>query len=755
MKQPSSARARPALFRWASLLGLALTAGCLGDVEVPPRAPTISGLVSPTPLPTQVVMGAKEAGTAIVLNEAVVVPHDDQTTWSYEVMLTAGDNSFLFFAQRESGLQSQDGAEAMIVLEPPCPGTPSLSPPPSQTQSRDVMLSGRKDPGLSIHLDGMEIVPADAELTWSYALQLPDLDGLNEFALTARDAKGQDSDPVRFSITLDRAAPTIAARYPAPNQQGLAINDQISIAFDDALMIGGVDPAPETLLIRTDAGAVVPGALVYHPLSRALVWVPQAGTLPSNATFTATLDPAFITDTAGNAASGEPDWTFTFTTTAAADMSLPDAPTVTAPPAQVQEAQVELSGTKGRLTSLWINGQQVAPVSESTDWQFALPLPVGTSSIAIASVGVNGVEVTLDPLQIERTEQRPAPPTISMDAATQSDRPDFSLNGGKPANTALLLYGNPVVCTDAREDWSLSTMLNPGINDLLLQTRDEAGVISDPVVHSVEFSQQYEGLVPEDFALNIRFNLRDLSQVSEIRSEFVTGANNFGIDAWVEGPIGLDETCSIQDGQRQNIKYVATIQHYIGTKAQHKVPFADEDYRGTDYLASMISANIFAFLGLNPESPRRDGSGKELEGLLSSVSESDLRDNIDCFGSPIVDVCSRATTNNGPTELVSWTPRRRNGQGLLEQGDYLLHIMINLDRDGSWLSANDFETCWGDPAFDEIGMHRIVQRISLGSSEYTLNIPQSAERSGADREGAGKLYFIDAEGVTITWGPNN
>ena len=52
------------------------------------------------------------------------------------------------------------------------------------------------------------------------------------------------------------------------------------------------------------------------------------------------------------------------------------------------------------------------------------------------------------------------------------------------------------------------------------------------------------------------------------------------------------------------------------------------------------------------------------------------------------------------------------------------------------------------------GMHRVVQRISLGGVPYELTIPQSEELSGADREGSGKLYYLGEDGVLIRWGPS-
>ena len=171
----------------------------------------------------------------------------------------------------------------------------------------------------------------------------------------------------------------------------------------------------------------------------------------------------------------------------------------------------------------------------------------------------------------------------------------------------MLLDGLPIACRDVDPTWAFAAPLSPGVNELRLTSKNDQGIESDPILHTVRYAQAYDGPVPSDFVLRVEFNLRDLNQIPEIRQEFVTGSNNYGIDAWVEGPLELGETCQMQDGQRQNIRYVATIQHYIGTKAQHKVPFADEDYRGADYLAGLISGGVFSFLG--PEPGRRAPGG--------------------------------------------------------------------------------------------------------------------------------------------------
>lgn len=733
-----------------ALTVVAVTTGCLGDVEVPPDPPTLGPVQSPTTIPIQTLSGSKTAGTAVLNDGEVVVPHDGEESWTWEVTLQPGDNVFTLTAQRESGLESRDKTETTIVYEPPCPSPPSLEPVPARTRDRLVALSGTKPMRTSLHLNDQEIVAISDATEWAYALQLPDQDGEHVFDLVARDAKGQNSDPVRFTIVLDRSPPAIVGRYPPVSGRAIPTNASVLATFDGEIAVTGVMP-PEGLMVVTKNGQPQEGILTYSVLSRTVTWSSMVD-LETLSEYEVTVDPAFVEDLAGNRAPPA-GWSWTFTTTTGPDLTPPAAPTVSAP-AVVMTPEVSLEGTKEPLSSIYVNGRQAVPLDGSDSWRFDLPLPIGTTSVAIAARSVADIETALEPISVTREVDKPDPPMLDPSVPTEVTEPRVNLVGTRPADTSVLLDGNVVACRGPDPSWSFQAPLNPGVNDLKLTTRSANGVESDPLIHTVDFTQQYEGPVPNGFVLQVQLTLRDLSQIPEIRSEFVTGANNYGIDAWVEGPIEPGETCQMGPNRtRQNIKYVATIQNYIGTKAQHKVPFADEDYRGADYLGALISGGVFSFLGLGPESQRRDDAGKELPGLLAGLTEPDLRQNIDCFGSPVVDLCTHATANDGPYDLEPWTPRRRGGQGLLEQGDYLLWIQLNLDRGGSWLSANDVETCWGVPADRDKGMHRFVQRISLGSSPYELTIPQAEELSGPDREGAEKLYFVSDEGVLVRWGP--
>jgi hypothetical protein len=295
---------------------------------------------------------------------------------------------------------------------------------------------------------------------------------------------------------------------------------------------------------------------------------------------------------------------------------------------------------------------------------------------------------------------------------------------------------------------------DPGFNELRLTTRDAAGVESDPLIHTVNFAQAYSGKVPAGWQLKINLSLRDLSQ-TRIADEFVTGSNNYGLDVWLEGPVGPTDTCEFDAAlkQRKNVKYVATLSHYVGVKTGHTVPFADDDYRGTDYIAALAHGKVLEFLGVTGDSPRRDGQGRENPTLLARVTESDLRSKIDCFGLVGIDGCTEATVQAGPHAVDPWEPRRPPNAETLEQGDYLLFVQMNLDRSGNWLTANDYETCWGQPADLTRGMHRVVRPVALGPTPWSVQLTPADEVSGPDPIDTGEARFLANDGMTISWGP--
>ena len=95
---------------------------------------------------------------------------------------------------------------------PQPPSSPSVSPIPALVNTAAIVLSGAKDPGSGIAVNGTLLVPADALASWSIQVTLNE--GLNVFTITSVAANGLSSGAVVATTVLDTIAPV------APSIQG-------------------------------------------------------------------------------------------------------------------------------------------------------------------------------------------------------------------------------------------------------------------------------------------------------------------------------------------------------------------------------------------------------------------------------------------------------------------------------------------------------------------------------------------------------
>ncbi len=473
---------------------LLLCAGCIEDVEVPPKAPTLFAVASPTTVAVQRLKGGRPANTAVLLADQVVVPAGEDTSWAFDVVLTPGINTFELKTQRASGLKSRAAAIATVVYEPACPAALTLTAqPPASTNQRTHTVTGTKPKGTAVVLDGAVIVPAGDATTFTHALTLPQAEGRYTFALTARDAKGRDSDPVRITVVYDVTPPQLAARYPDAAATGIPTNTAVFVAFSEPVQTAAGMVAAD--LVTVTAGASpVGGTPAYAPAAAAMVWTAGAA-LPPSTVLTAKLDPTGLSDLAGNAVPAGAQWTWTFTTAAGPSAAVPANPTASTP-ATATSPEATVDGTRDLATAIWINDELVV-VPGAAAWSAKVPLSIGPNALAVIARSAAGVPSAGGPtLPVTRAVARPAPPAVEAQTPTSVTAGSLALSGTKPAGTAVLLNGTPVACLDDQTSWGAVAQLDPGFNDLKLTTRDANGVESDPLVFTVNFTQGYSGKVP-------------------------------------------------------------------------------------------------------------------------------------------------------------------------------------------------------------------------------------------------------------------
>lgn len=94
--------------------------------------------------------------------------------------------------------------EYKLDSEPPLP--PTLNPVTSPTNVSSQTLTGTKDVGTSIYINGYLVVPLNNETIWSYNQALTE--GNNDLIITACNKYGLESDSIAVNIFLDTSAPT-------------------------------------------------------------------------------------------------------------------------------------------------------------------------------------------------------------------------------------------------------------------------------------------------------------------------------------------------------------------------------------------------------------------------------------------------------------------------------------------------------------------------------------------------------------------
>lgn len=170
----------------------------------PPEAPTMAGIVSPTKVATQLLSGTKQADTALLVNGQQKLALNAETTWSISHVLNEGTNTLNLITCDAAGNDSIPTTATIILDSTPPLFTIDTYSPRAATATQT--LSGRKEPGCTVLLDGVQIIgPADLAETWSREVTLAE--GFSQhLVFTASDALGNTT--VRtLDLLFDAASP--------------------------------------------------------------------------------------------------------------------------------------------------------------------------------------------------------------------------------------------------------------------------------------------------------------------------------------------------------------------------------------------------------------------------------------------------------------------------------------------------------------------------------------------------------------------
>ncbi len=135
-------------------------------------------------------------------------------------------------------------------------------------------------------------------------------DGSHTFQVRAGDAAGNvDANPEGRTWTVDAMAPTVTVVTPPVNATGVAVSENVTAAFSEAMDASTLNGT--TFTLTRQGGAAVTATVSYDPATRKATLDPNAN-LDADAAYTATVEGGAggARDTAGNPLAQDSVWSF-------------------------------------------------------------------------------------------------------------------------------------------------------------------------------------------------------------------------------------------------------------------------------------------------------------------------------------------------------------------------------------------------------------------------------------------------------------
>lgn len=189
----------------SAALGVSVVLACVGELPAPPAAPTVVApeLVHRAELTLR---GLKPASTAIhLLDGTVLVPLDERTSWTADVVLQDGTNAFRLMAVDALERESPTVA-ATVVLDDDPPNAPEVDPVPPTTLRDEVTLSGTKDSGDRIAING-SVRPTGSTDNSAFSIDVALALGPNVLRVATLDQAGNESEVVEVRVERAETVP--------------------------------------------------------------------------------------------------------------------------------------------------------------------------------------------------------------------------------------------------------------------------------------------------------------------------------------------------------------------------------------------------------------------------------------------------------------------------------------------------------------------------------------------------------------------
>ncbi len=218
MKQKSMLQHNPRIGWWCAVMVLSLAAsaacrkdagtGNIGNSALLP--PTVNDLPRLTNKAELSVSGTRSINSVVFVevNAAEAVQVSDQLAigfWDGKVGLEEGENKLIFHARNLAGTRSAPAPTITVVLDTIPPAPPTLKEPAPPCVQDTYTLEGTLEEGAKLFVDGVE---SDTEgRNFSLVVQATE-QGVT-VVLTAKDAAGNESEPVEVTLVRGLEVPTL------------------------------------------------------------------------------------------------------------------------------------------------------------------------------------------------------------------------------------------------------------------------------------------------------------------------------------------------------------------------------------------------------------------------------------------------------------------------------------------------------------------------------------------------------------------
>jgi len=185
------------------------------------------------------------------------------------------------------------------------PATPYIYSTPTTTTANSITLSGTKETGTSIWINGMLTVPSDTSTSWSaaYALQ----PGANIIMVWSRNSSGSLSEPATVIVNVP---PVVVSASVQNNSSTVSSNAPVSVVFSEPIASSSAT-TNSVILVRDDGTNTPVAGAVTLSTDRKTVIFTQTAELVKGAKYKFTITAA-VKDDAGNALAA--DYVLQFTT---------------------------------------------------------------------------------------------------------------------------------------------------------------------------------------------------------------------------------------------------------------------------------------------------------------------------------------------------------------------------------------------------------------------------------------------------------